>query len=77
LFETSSAANFDSIVCVACSEASQRQRLHARGLSNEQMTQRIAAQWPIQKKMDYSNYVVWTESGMDTHAAQLERIFKV
>ena len=77
LFETSSAANFDSIVCVACSDASQRQRLHARGWTNEQMEQRIAAQWPTQKKMDYSNYVVWTESGMDTHAAQLERIFKV
>ncbi len=77
LFETSAAANFDSIVCVACSEASQRQRLHARGWTSEQMDQRIAAQWPTQKKMDYSNYVVWTESGMDTHAAQLERIFKV
>lgn len=77
LFETSSAAHFDSIVCVACSDASQRQRLHARGLTSEQMDHRIAAQWPIQKKMDYSNYVVWTEGGMDTHAAQLERIFKV
>ena len=77
LFETSSAADFDSIICVACSDASQRQRLHARGWTNEQMDQRIAAQWPTQKKLDFSNYVVWTESGMDTHAAQLERIFKV
>ena len=77
LFETSSAAHFDSIVCVACSDASQRQRLHARGFGEAEMDQRIAAQWPVQKKMEYSNYVVWTESGMDTHAAQLERIFKV
>ena len=77
LFETSSAANFDFIVCVAFSEASQRQRLQARGWTSEQIDQRITAQWPTQKKMDYSNHVVWTESGMDTHAAQLERIFKV
>ena len=77
LFEIGAAANFDAILCVACSAASQRQRLLARGWSQEQIDQRLAAQWPVQKKMDLSNYVVWTEGGLDTHAAQLERIFKV
>ena len=71
------AAHFDSIICVACSSASQWQRLIARGWTAEQIQARLAAQWPIQRKMDLANYVVWTEGGLDTHAAQLERIIKV
>ena len=77
LFETVAAAHFGSIICVACSNTSQWQRLIARGWTVEQIQQRLAAQWPIQRKMDLANYVVWTEAGLDTHAAQLERIIKV
>lgn len=77
LYETIAASHFDSILCVACSGASQWQRLIARGWTAEQIQQRLAAQWPIQRKMDLANYVVWTEAGLDTHAAQLERILKV
>jgi len=74
LFETEAAANFDAIICVACSAASQRQRLQHRGWNLEQIGQRIAAQWPVEKKMELANYVVWTEGDLDTHAAQLKRI---
>jgi dephospho-CoA kinase len=77
LFETVAAAHFDSIICVACSSASQWQRLLARGWTAGQIQQRLSAQWPIQRKMDLSNFVVWTEAGLDTHIAQLERIIKV
>lgn len=74
LFETFAASQFDATICVACSEKSQRERLRARGLTDEQIAGRIAAQWPTQKKMDASNYVVWTETTVDVHAAQLEKI---
>jgi dephospho-CoA kinase len=74
LYETGAAAQFDSIICVACSATAQWQRLIARGWTQEQIHQRLGAQWPIQQKMDLANYVVWTEAGLDTHAAQLERI---
>jgi dephospho-CoA kinase len=77
LYETAAAAHFDTVICVACSSATQRQRLQSRGWTGEQIDQRLAAQWPVQKKMDLANYVVWTEAGLDTHAAQLERIIKV
>ena len=77
LFETDAAKEFDAVICVACSAASQRRRLEARGWSSEQIEQRIAAQWLAQKKMDLSNHVVWTEPGPDIHAAQLERIVKL
>ena len=44
LFETGAEEEFDRVVCVACSRASQRERLKARGWSEEQIAQRIAAQ---------------------------------
>lgn len=74
LFETSAQGEFDKIICVACRADSQRQRLQARGWTAEQIGQRIGAQWPIEKKMELAHYVVWTEAGLDVHAAQLERI---
>jgi dephospho-CoA kinase len=74
LFETNAAALFDWIICVACSASTQRKRLQARGWDANQMDQRIAAQWPVEKKMDLADYVVWTEAGLDVHAGQLERI---
>jgi dephospho-CoA kinase len=74
LFETDAAADFQAIVCVACSAATQRQRLRSRGWTNEQIDSRIAAQWPIQNKMELSNFVVWTDASLAIHEAQLKRI---
>jgi dephospho-CoA kinase len=76
LFEIDAAHYFDVVVCVACSTGSQWQRLVARGWTRDQIEQRLAAQWPVDKKMELANYVVWTEPTMDTHAAQLERILE-
>src|SRR3954467_3288953 len=55
LFETNAQAHFDSIICTACSAGTQRERLLARGMSSEQIDQRIAAQWPVEKKISASN----------------------
>jgi dephospho-CoA kinase len=74
LFETDAPAHFDKIICTACSAATQRKRLRARGWDDDQIQKRNAAQMPVEKKMDLSHYVIWTEAGLDVHAAQLERI---
>jgi len=74
LFETNAAASFDAIVCVACSGAVQRDRLLGRGWTLEQIGQRLRAQWPIEKKMTLSHYVVWTEGGLDVLGGQFYRI---
>ncbi len=74
LFETDAAAYFDTIICAACTAATQRQRLRARGWSAEQIEQRIGAQWPAERKMALANHVVWTEPDLEVHAAQLGRI---
>ena len=74
LFETKAEAEFDTVICVACSAATQRQRLLARGWTPEQIEQRIAAQLPIEEKMARAHHVIWTEAGMDVHAQQVYRI---
>jgi dephospho-CoA kinase len=74
LFETNSESHFDATIWVACSAATQWQRLQARGWSAEQIEQRISAQWPVQEKMALADFVIWTEGSLDVHAAQLQRI---
>lgn len=74
LFETRAETEFDCVICVACSAATQRERLRARDWSDEQLQQRIAAQLPIEEKLVRSHYVIWTEGNMDVHARQLDRI---
>ena len=74
LFETNAEADFDAVICVGCTAATQRQRLQARGWTPQEIEQRIAAQWPITEKMARANYVIWSEAGIDVHAQQLYRI---
>jgi len=74
LFETKAEAELDATICVACSATAQRERLLARGWPAEQIAQRIEAQWPVEKKIALSDYVIWTEGEPDLHAQQIERI---
>ena len=74
LFETNAQDRFDSVLCIACSATTQKQRLLARGWSEAEIQQRIAAQLPIEKKIVASDYVIWSEGSIEVHAAQLERI---
>ena len=74
LYETGAERQLDTVICVACSPATQRQRLLARGWTPEEIGQRIAAQMPVGEKMARAQYVIWTEGGLDIHAQQLDRI---
>jgi dephospho-CoA kinase len=73
LFETGAAPRFDAVLCVACTEASQWARLRQRGWTDAQIRQRVAAQWPVEKKIAQSDCVIWTDTTLEAHAAQLER----
>jgi dephospho-CoA kinase len=74
LFETQAESGFDKIICVACSAATQHERLLARGWTPEQIRRRLAAQWPIEQKIACSDFVVWTEGSLDVSAQQVERV---
>lgn len=76
LFETDAASHFDVTVCVASSAKAQRERLRARGWTDPQIDQRVAAQWPVEKKMLLADCVVWTEGLLEVHEAQLDRIIR-
>ena len=76
LFETGAETEMDATVCVACSAATQRERLRERGWTGEQIQQRAAAQWPVEKKMALANFVIWNEGGTDVLAEQVARIFR-
>jgi dephospho-CoA kinase len=76
LFETRAEKEFDATICVACSAATQRERLLARGWSAEVIQRRNLAQWPVDQKLANSDYVIWTEGSLEVHAQQLERILK-
>jgi dephospho-CoA kinase len=73
LFETNAQSEFDSIICIACSGATQQKRLRERGWSAEQIQPRLSAQWPMEKKIAQSNVVIWTDSTLETHAAQIDQ----
>lgn len=74
LFETNAQESFDAIICVACTAATQTERLLARGWTPEQARQRVASQWPAGEKMAKADFVIWTEGSLETHEQQLERI---
>jgi dephospho-CoA kinase len=74
LFETGAAALFDAVVCLACSGASQWQRLRQRGWSDGEIRQRLEAQFPLEQKIAQSDFVVWTDTTLEAHAEQLRRI---
>jgi dephospho-CoA kinase len=74
LFETEAQSHFDAILCTACSAETQLERLRARGWPEPQIHQRLAAQWPVEKKMAASNFVLWTEGVVELHRLQLEHI---
>jgi dephospho-CoA kinase len=76
LYETGAESHFDAVICVGCSAATQHDRLRARGWDPDQIDKRIHAQWPAERKMELADYVIWTEAGMDIHAAQLDRIIR-
>ncbi len=64
LFEAGLEFEFDSIACVACSKRIQGERLSARGLSREQVDQRITAQWPVERKMERAGLVIWNDGSL-------------
>lgn len=76
LFEKAYHSEFDVVVAVACSAKSQRSRLLARGWSIEHQERRLSSQWSVGKKIEGSDYVVWTEGSMETHRQQWRQILR-
>ena len=63
LYETNIEEHFDRVIVVACSSATQRQRLSAaRGLSDELADRIIAAQLDLREKISRCHHLIWNDS---------------
>jgi dephospho-CoA kinase len=77
LYETGAENLFDSIICVACPAAAQAARLKERGWSRAEIRQRIDAQLPSEEKILRADFVIWTDTTLEAHAAQLEKVLRM
>lgn len=74
LFETEAENEVDATLCVACSTATQHERLSSRGWNSDQISQRIQSQLPVEEKIARADYVIWNEGPLEVLSAQLERV---
>jgi dephospho-CoA kinase len=75
LYETGGELLCDRVVVVACSTATQLQRLMARSsLSREAAEKMIAAQMPLTEKMKCADYVIWNNGPETALALQVETL---
>lgn len=74
LFETEAEASFDRIIGVGCPADLQRQRLLARGLNQEAVTQRIDSQLPLQTKLNRSHMIIWNSGSLAFLGQQVQHL---
>jgi dephospho-CoA kinase len=75
LYEKNLQDQFDAVIVVTCSEALQLSRLQARnGFSLEEAKKRIAAQLPIEEKMNKADYVIENNGSFEDLAQKIEKI---
>lgn len=73
LFESGHERDFDRVIATVCAESTQRERLRLRGLSDEAIDQRLAAQWPAQEKARRAQIVISTDGTFAETDAQIEQ----
>jgi dephospho-CoA kinase len=76
LYETGGEKSFDRVIVTACSPERQLARLHERGLTDEASRQRLAAQWPTEKKTSRADFVIDTDGTFAETDEQIERVLR-
>jgi dephospho-CoA kinase len=74
LFETGAEKIFDKVIVTSCALETQLGRLRARGLSDTAASQRLAAQWPADKKALRADYLVDTDGPFEATDARVDDI---
>jgi dephospho-CoA kinase len=77
LFETGAEQQFDRVIVTACPPEVQIARLKQRGLSENAARQRLAAQWPTERKAARADFVVNTDCSFDETDRQIEDIMAI
>ena len=77
MIETGLYASFDTIVYVNAPEEIRIARVMLRDkCSREEVLERISAQWPDQKKMQYAQHIILND-GVEALLPQIQRIFSL
>lgn len=74
LYETGREKDFDCVIVTTCPEEVQRTRLQQRGLSTDQIDQRLAAQWPAAAKAARGDYVIDTNTSYDVTDQRVDHV---
>ena len=74
LFETGAEKDFDRVIVTSCRPETQMARLRERGLSEDAARQRLAAQWPTEKKTPRADYVIATDGTFAETNAKVDEI---
>jgi dephospho-CoA kinase len=74
LYETGHAGDFDAVIATVCPPQMQVQRLIARGLSEREAAERLAAQMPAAEKAARADYVIRTDGTFEQTDAQLDSV---
>lgn len=74
LFEKGLEAEYDCVICVACSDDVRLARLEARGLARLDAEARINSQISIGQKVMKSSYVLWNDGDLPALESQVKRL---
>jgi dephospho-CoA kinase len=74
LYETGREAEFDKVIATVCPPEMQMSRLLARGMSEREATQRIAAQIPAEAKAARADFVIRTDGTFAETDARVDEI---
>jgi dephospho-CoA kinase len=75
LYETGRPVDFDKVIVTTCPPEVQLARLAARGLSDTEARQRLAAQMPAEEKAGRADFVIRTEGSHQTTDEQVARVW--
>jgi dephospho-CoA kinase len=76
LFETGRPEEFDAVIATVCSVPKQIERMVARGMSEADARQRLAAQLPAAEKAKRATYTIDTSGTFEETEAQVLQILK-
>jgi dephospho-CoA kinase len=74
LYETGAEKDFDKVIVTACAPEKQIARLVDRGLTDAAARQRLAAQWPTEKKTARADFVIDTDGSLEETNAQVDAV---
>lgn len=77
LYETGREGDFDRVIVAACSPDEQVRRVVARDkISEGEARQRLAAQWPIERKTARADFVIDTSGSFEETDRQVEAAYR-